>query len=84
MHRHPLAAFLIAACHLIVAGPLLIVEAVERGVAFVWAWLAPQADRPVDSFDLDGRDVAYAGDAPVDAALLNSLRHEAGMRPLRC
>ena len=84
MHRHPLAAFLIAACHLIVAGPLLIVEAVERGVAFVWAWLAPAGPALDRSFDVDARAVEFAGDVPVDAALLNSLRHEAGMRPLRC
>lgn len=82
MHRF--ASFVYAALALVAAAPLALVQAVERGVAFVWAWLVPEPDRPRDTFDLAGRDVAYAGDVPVDAALLNSLRHEAGMRPLRC
>lgn len=83
MHRHPLAVFALAAVSLLAAFPLAIVNAVERGVAFVWAWLAPEAPKP--AVDFDDHALAY-GDVPgpLDPALLNSLRHEAGMRPLRC
>lgn len=70
----------IAAC--LVALPLAIVSAVERGVAFVFAWLSPAAYRPALDTGFGDRLVAFAGDCPVAPAVSNALRHEAGMRRL--
>lgn len=76
-----LAAFCSLACSLIIAAPLAVIAAVERGFAFLWAllptfasesWLVPAS--PTLAFDAAG--------AANDPALLNSLRHEAGMRRL--
>jgi hypothetical protein len=78
--RLPRFAYLFAS--LIIAAPLAIVHAVERAASFVWAWAMPKAEAP--AFAVAGPDIRF--DIPAvpqaEAAVLNALRHEAGMRRL--
>lgn len=75
------AAFLTAACSIIAAYAVSAVQAVERVVTFAFLWLTAESEqRPVFAFD--GPALTFDSPAPLDPALLNSLRHEAGMRAL--
>jgi hypothetical protein len=82
MSRSRLSLICMSVCAALVAIPREVVAAVERVVAFVFALVPAFADRPAFALDLADRQVAFAGDFPVDAALSHSLRHEAGIRPL--
>lgn len=82
MARSRFSIALAICCTAILAVPLAIVSAVERAVAFVFALFPASAERPAFAFDFADRQVAFAGDVPVDAFVSNSLRHEAGMRRL--
>jgi hypothetical protein len=70
-------------CAAILAVPRAIVDTVERGVAFLVSLMPSLAEQ--DPFGFDGPALAFDAPAPValEPALLNSLRHEAGMRSLR-
>jgi hypothetical protein len=76
-----LALFCSALCSIILAAPAAALDAFERVVAFVWAWITEPVDFDAAPF-IDDRHVAFAGDCPVDAATSHALRHETGMRRL--
>lgn len=83
MARSRLSMICISIAALLVSVPLAIIGAVERAAMAVLAWLAPAFSyQPRLPFDFADRQVAFAGDCPVDAFTSNSLRHEAGMRRL--
>lgn len=71
-----------AALAMLAAAPIAMINAVDRAVAFVMAWFAPEP-RDVRCSEFDS-EVAFTEFSPLDPALVNSLRHESGMRPLRC
>lgn len=78
-----LAAACIAAIHfLTVAAPVALFDAIATGLR----WLASPllGDYRAPRLDLDGGTTHLDQGEPIEPALLNSLRHEAGMRPLRC
>jgi hypothetical protein len=77
-----LTALCSLACSLILAVPLAIVTAVERGFAFMLSLMPAAVRQPAFAFDYGDQLVAYAGDCPADPALQHSMRHEAGMRRL--
>lgn len=83
MHR--LIALAVASLAAIAAAPLALANAIVSAATFAWNWLKPEPDRNlIASFDFDGRLIAMGCPPCVEPAVLNSLRHEAGMRPLRC
>jgi hypothetical protein len=83
MARSRLSLICLSIAAAIMLVPLAIVRGVERVATAVWAWLSPAfAYEPAFALDLGDRQVAFAGDCPVDAAMSHSLRHEAGMRRL--
>lgn len=84
MARSRLSLICMSIAAAILAVPLAIVTAVERVAASLWAWMAPAFayTGPAFAFDTADRQLAYAGDCPVDAFTSNALRHEAGMRRL--
>lgn len=75
-------SFILAAClTAILAVPLQIVSAVERFVAFAFSLIPTSAAAPRLVFSVPGPLPAAAFER-TDPAVLNSLRHEAGMRRL--
>jgi hypothetical protein len=84
LHRLALFAALSAAFHAILAVPIALVQAVERGVAFVFARLAPVAPADGSVRIVNVIDPPELRGQSIGPAVLNALRHEAGMRPLRC
>lgn len=75
-------SFILAACvTAILAVPLQIVSAVERFVAFAFTTLTTSAAAPRLLLNSAGPLPAAAFERN-DPAILNSLRHEAGMRRL--
>lgn len=82
MARSRFSLALAICCTAVLAVPLAAASAVERVVAFVVSLFPASAELPALAFDFADRQVAFAGDCPVDAFVSNSLRHEAGMRRL--
>lgn len=63
--------------------PILAVAAfIERGFTWLCEKLVPAFDGITPRLDT-GTGLPFDGN-PLDSALQQSLRHEAGMRPLRC
>lgn len=72
--------FLAAAFAVLAAAPLAAISALERGVAFVFALVAPSlADKRDFRLAPEGPAMNMTGQA-VDPALQHSMRHEAGHR----
>lgn len=84
------AALALAAVHIIALTPVFVHERITvPAVSIFWRGLDLLLGlfKPID----DGRRLRFAGPPPsyqggssLEPSLLNSLRHEAGMRPLRC
>lgn len=55
-------------------------EAIGRGMDFVWAFFAPAFRSEVPRFDTGVAGGLTATGIILDPSLLNSMRHEAGMR----
>jgi hypothetical protein len=81
------ADFLVAAIvGLAVTAPAVIIDGFERAGSWLWDCLTrliPAFAGFIPNLDTDSGLDPIVGN-PLDAALMNSLRHEAGMRPLRC
>jgi hypothetical protein len=73
-------SFFAAAFAVLAAAPLAAISALERGVAFVFALVAPAfADKRDFRLAPEGPVLTMTGQA-VDPALQQSMRHEAGHR----
>lgn len=81
MARSRFSLALYACLSLVTAIPLAVLGVVERAVAFVFALLPTSAAVPRLVFNVPG-PMPVASFTRADPALLNSMRHEAGMRPL--
>ncbi len=81
MRSHRLVALCGMLCSLVIAAPIAALAAVERAVAFAFHWLAPPTERRHVVVNVVTAPTVTAGSA-LGAALLNSMRHEAGMRRL--
>lgn len=80
---HALATACLAAIHFLAyAAPVALFDAIATGLRWLAAPLL--GDYRAPRLDLDGGTQLRQSGEPLDLALQNSLRHEAGMRPLRC
>jgi len=72
--------FFAAAFTILAVAPLAAISALERGIAFVFALIAPSlADKRDFRLAPEGPVLTMTGQA-VDPALQQSMRHEAGQR----
>lgn len=76
-----ISRFAYALCSLMLAVPIIVISAVDRAASWLFSFLPVFASEP--RLATDGPALAFEtfGSAG-DPALLNSLRHEAGMRRL--
>lgn len=82
--RFSFFACLSVAFRVLLSAPIAAINFADRCLASVTAWAADRFDFRSLDLGLDDRRLAYEGFVDIDPALQSSLRHEAGMRPLRC
>jgi hypothetical protein len=81
MSRSRLSLICMSICAAIIAIPHTIALAVERAAVFLFYLLPTLASNP--RLSVAGPSLAFASPGhSLDPALQNSMRHEAGMRPL--
>jgi C4-dicarboxylate transporter len=81
MSRSRLSLICMSICAVLLAVPHAIVTGLERAASFIFDLIPALAAEPRIATNGPALAFAMPGRA-LDAALQNSLRHEAGMRPL--
>lgn len=76
---HSFRGYFLSAMAVLAAAPLAAWGVLERGIAFVWAWLAPEP-RDFTEVSFEGLSLGYTGHVALDPALQQEMRHEAGMK----